>query len=101
MSFEISIKMSDPPYASAPIHRPAGNVTGAAALEPPGGPHTTVIGIPHTNSIESNKSGRVPSIANGGASSGMSNRPIFNKVFFCKKWNYAFSKSSENKGSNA
>lgn len=80
--------MSDPPYASAPIHRPSGNVTGPAALEPPGGPHTAVIGIPHTNSIESNKSGRVPSIANGGASSGMSNRNIFNKVLriFEKKW---------------
>ena len=80
--------MSDPQYASAPIHRPSGNVTGPAALEPPGGPHTAVIGIPHTNSIESNKSGRVPSIANGGASSGMSNRNIFNKVLriFEKIW---------------
>ena len=87
--------MSDPPYASAPIHRPSGNVTGPAALEPPGGPHTAVIGIPHTNSIESNKSGRVPSIANGGASSGMSNRNIFNKVLriFEKKNNYAFRKT--------
>ena len=89
--------MSDPPYASAPIHRPSGNVTGPAALEPPGGPHTTVIGIPHTNSIESNKSGRVPSIANGGASSGMSNRNIFNKVTnFHKKLKLRISKSLEN-----
>ena len=76
--------MSDPPYASAPIHRPSENVPVAAALEPPGGAHTTVIGSPlnrpHTNSIDSNKSGgRGPLLPNG-ASSAMSSRPIFNKV---------------------
>ena len=76
----ISTIMSDPPYASAPVHRPLENAPGAAALELPGGPYTGVIGKSHTNSIESNKSGnRVPSIANG-VSSAMANRPIFNKV---------------------
>ena len=72
--------MTDPAYASAPILRPLENSPGAAALELPGVSYSAAIGKSHTNSIESNKSGtRVPSIANG-ASSGMANRPIFNKV---------------------
>ena len=77
-------KMSDPPYASAPIHGASDNVLGTAVLVPPDLPHTSQIGRPHnTGSIDSNKSGRLSSIVNGAASlCGITNRHVFNKVCF-------------------
>ena len=76
--------MTDPLYASAPIHGASDNVLGTAVLVPPDLPHTSQIGRPHnTGSIDSNKSGRLSSIVNGAASScGLTNRHVFNKVCF-------------------
>lgn len=75
--------MSDPLYQNVPTHVALENVTGATALQPLEGAHTTQIGRPHTNSIDSNKSsGRIPSINNGASCpiGSLLNRPIFNKV---------------------
>ena len=76
--------MTDPLYASAPIHGASDNVLGTAVLVPPDLSHTSQIGRPHnTGSIDSNKSGRLSSIVNGAASScGLTNRNVFNKVCF-------------------
>ena len=76
--------MTDPLYASAPIHGASDNVLGTAVLVPPDLPHTSQIGRPHnTGSIDSNKSGRLSSIVNGAASlCAITNRHVFNKVCF-------------------
>ena len=63
--------MSDYNSVSAPIHGAFENVTGATGTDPAVASQTTQIGRPNTNSIESNKSGRLPSIPNG-ASGGVS-----------------------------
>ena len=57
--------MADHNNASAPVHGTSGDMTGVTG--PPdvtAGAQTTQIGPPrpHTNSIESNKSGRLPSL---------------------------------------
>ena len=70
--------MSEHNAVSAPIHRTLENLSGATGTDLTATSQTTQICRPHTNSIESNKSGRVSSIPNG-ASCGLSslgtNRP--------------------------
>ena len=79
--------MSEHNVASAPIHGTLENSTGGTGVDLPVTPHTTQIGRPHTNSIESNKSGRgVSSSTPIGSTSGMisqllgTNKPNFVKV---------------------
>ena len=70
--------MSEHNAVSAPIHGTLENVSGATGTELTGTSQTTQICRPHTNSIESNKSGRVSSVPNGtscGLSSLGANRP--------------------------
>ena len=70
--------MSEHNAVSAPIHRNLDNLSGATGTELAATSQTTQICRPHTNSIESNKSGRVSSIPNGtsvGLSTMGTNRP--------------------------